>query len=115
MTTQPQPNAHLGSPVIVIRYETPEVTGQKRAGIIVDGPFVIESGPHQGEWGADVFWWINEKGVDPENADPVLVDGAPSSSMGVLTGIDWRKNVPYDPTGQLPRSWHVWGEMPGED
>lgn len=96
-----QPPAHLGSAIIMVRYETPELSGQKRAAIIVDGPFIIEDGPNTGEWGADVVWWINERGVDLENVDPTL--------------SDWRKNVPYDPTGFTPRSWHVWGEAEGEE
>jgi hypothetical protein len=98
----------------MIRYETPEVSGQPRAGMIVDGPYIIAEGPHTGEWGADIFWWINEKGTDPENLDPVLQDGVPVPGMGVATGMDWRKNVPYDPSGLTPRSWHVWGDAEGE-
>jgi hypothetical protein len=111
----PPASAHLGAPVIVVRYEDPSVSGRKRAGKIVDGPFIMTEGPHIGEWGADVFFWVNAKGTDPENADPVLVDGRPREGWGVKTGMDWRQNVLYDPTGLTPRSWHVWGEAEGEN
>lgn len=96
-----KPNAHLGSSVIMVRYESPELSGQPRAAMIVDGPFILQEGPNVGQWGADLVWWVNERGVDPENEDPTL--------------SDWRKNVLYDPTGQTPRSWHVWGEAAGEE
>ncbi len=109
-----KPDAHLGSAVIMMRYEAPELIGQKRAAFITEGPFIIADGPHAGEWGADITWLVNEIGTsDQENADPVFVDGVPSATMAVYTGMDRRKNVPYDPAGS-PRSWHVWGEAEGE-
>ena len=113
---KPPASAHLGAPVIMVRYETPEVSGQKRAAFITEGPFLISDGPHAGEWGADITWLVNEIGTsDLENADPVYQDGIPVPGMGILTGMDRRKNVPYDPSGLTPRSWHVWGAAVGEE
>lgn len=96
-----QKGPHLGSSVIFVRYETPEVSGQPRAAFIVWGPFTCPpEHPHAGMECANVDWLTKEPS-DPENLPPEL--------------IDFRFSVPHDPTGQLPRSWHVWGEAPGEE
>lgn len=108
VVAQPGPTVHLGSAVIMVRYESPELSGQRRAAIVVDGPFACPSGhPHEGGECVDLVWWVNERGYlydgtgDPENIDPTL--------------SDWRKAVWHDSTGKEPRSWHVWGEAEGED
>lgn len=123
--------AHLGSSVIMVRYETPELSGQRRAAIVVDGPFACPAGHpdpaepctkacklrHPAEKDhmecVDLRFFINEQGVDLENLDPVLCDGG-ATTCGVKTGMDWRKNVVHDPTGNMPRSYHLWGETTAE-
>lgn len=108
-----QPLVHIGSSVVLVRYETPELSGQKRAAMVVDGPFLIEAGPNTGQWGVNLFFWgANRNELD--NQDPVLLNDAPIEGEGVKTGMDFRMNVPYDPTGLTPRSFHIWGEAEGE-
>ena len=128
------PTIHLGSAVVMQRYEMPELIGQKRAAIVAWGPFECPLGhpdpaepcdaacrrrhPRPGETCVNLEWFVSDRGLDPENADPVLCAGEPCPWLreaGVKTGMDGRKNVPHDPTGTLPRSWHVWGEAAGEE
>lgn len=113
MSSDKPPNAHLNSAIIFVRYENEQVSGQPRAAFVTEGPFVIPEGPHAGRWGAHIMYMISKRG-DPENYDPVYVNGVSQEGWGVLTGLEYRMNVPYDPTGLEPRSWHVWGEAEGE-
>jgi len=115
-----QPPAHLGSPIIFVRYETEQLTGQKRAGFITKGPFVCPEGtPHAGEWCANVAFFIADPGEE-ENLDPIICVPQATcmvnpAGLGVATGLERRVNVFYDPTGVTPRSWHLWGEVEGEN
>lgn len=113
------PPVHIGSPVVMVRYKQ-GVEGEKRAAVVIKGPFVCPEGtPHAGETCANLGFFMAGPG-DQENSDPVHC--APNETcmvnpagLGVATGYDRRENVYYDPTGATERSWHVWGEAEGEE
>lgn len=126
---QAPPAAHLGSAVVMVRYEGawPETVGTKAAAIIVDGPFAcpktlfdpflsakVLSHPHAGGECANVRF-ITRSPADGENGDVLhcVVGACPEAY--VLTGMDWRSSVWHDPSGKTLRSWHVWGEAEGEE
>lgn len=107
------PAAHLGSVVIFIRYENPDVAGTEAAAIIVDAPFTCPAGhPHEGGECAHLRFLTRNPG-DPENGSPVQWDACLGTCAGyVNTGMDWRSSVWHDPTGKTLRSWRL---AEGED
>ena len=126
---------HIGSPVVFIRYESPQVIGTERAALIVAGPFECPADGLVGGHGPDarepillveraalpkhiecanIEFFTLDRGWrlgtgDPENADPVMDENGPTGAF-VYTGMDWRMNVVHDPSGQAPRSWRLYGE-----
>lgn len=109
---------HLGSSVIMVRYESPEVMGLPRAAVVTMGPFTCPAGhPHEGGECVNLEWWVEHRG-EYENADPPSCVAPPCDptlkGWGTFSGHDGRMAVWHDPTGLTPRSWHVYGEAAGE-
>lgn len=113
---QAPPAAHVGSSVIMIRYEGqwPELIGTKAAAIVTAGPFVCPAGnEHAGGECVHLRFFVRSP-QDGENGDPVHCDTGLCDGW-VYTGMDFKFDVWHDPSGKTPRSWHVWGEAEGEE
>lgn len=104
---------HIGAEVIFVHYHW-TYEGEVRAAKLVSEPGPCPAGTPLGLTNcANLRFW---KKVPTETENPTAVlspEGIPTGDYA-NTGDDFRFNVPHDPTGKTHRSWHVWGEAPGE-
>lgn len=119
-------HAHVGSPVVFIHYHW-GYEGQPRAAKLLEAPRTCPGATldHPGskrviQLAADAegcanirFWTVSPS--ETENPTNVLDANGVATTDYTRNGDDFRFNVPHDPTGKTPRTWHLWGEAPGEE